>query len=150
MTIYALEMRSTENWNDVRYREYTTSERKAIRFKQLVPRIGFTDSGHGIVPTVKEVPGRNLQRVYLLTSHVRKAMASTTESDRKPKDKDVIRDLLAAARKALNFVENTESELGVTLDSGDALRAAIAKASPSPTAVTGGDSPPCPVSDGHP
>lgn len=36
-------------------------------------------------------------------------------------------DLLAAARSALNFIENTEGELGIKLDSGDALRAAIAK-----------------------
>ena len=37
-------------------------------------------------------------------------------------------ELLEAAQKALNYIANTESELGVTLDSGDALRAAIAKA----------------------
>lgn len=30
-----------------------------------------------------------------------------------------------AARKALNFIENTEGELGIQLDSGDALRAAL-------------------------
>ena len=34
--------------------------------------------------------------------------------------------LFAAARLALNYIENTESELGVKLTSGDALRAAIA------------------------
>ena len=37
-------------------------------------------------------------------------------------------ELLEAAQKALNYIANTESELGVTLDSGDALRAAVAKA----------------------
>lgn len=37
-------------------------------------------------------------------------------------------ELLAAAKRALNFIANTEGELGITLDSGDALRAAIAKA----------------------
>lgn len=37
-------------------------------------------------------------------------------------------ELLASAKKALNFIENTESEMGETLGSGDALRAAIAKA----------------------
>jgi len=40
-------------------------------------------------------------------------------------------DLLAAAEKALNFIANTERELGITLDSGDAIRAAIAKAKAS-------------------
>ena len=37
-------------------------------------------------------------------------------------------ELLEAAQKALNYIANTESELGVTLESGDALRAAVAKA----------------------
>jgi hypothetical protein len=37
-------------------------------------------------------------------------------------------DLLAAAKKALNFIENTENEFGATLQSGNVLRAAIAKA----------------------
>lgn len=38
-------------------------------------------------------------------------------------------ELFEAATKALNFIANTEGELGITLDSGDALRAAITKAS---------------------
>ncbi len=38
------------------------------------------------------------------------------------------RELLAAARRGLRFIENSESELGITLDGGDALRAAIASA----------------------
>lgn len=37
-------------------------------------------------------------------------------------------ELLAAARLGLRFIENSESELGITLDSGDALRSAIANA----------------------
>ncbi len=37
-------------------------------------------------------------------------------------------DLMDAAERALNYIANTESELGITLDSGDMLRAAIAKA----------------------
>jgi hypothetical protein len=37
-------------------------------------------------------------------------------------------ELLEAAQVALNYIENTESELGITLRSGDMLRAAIAKA----------------------
>lgn len=35
-------------------------------------------------------------------------------------------DLTDAATKALNYIENTESELGITLSCGDALRAALA------------------------
>lgn len=36
--------------------------------------------------------------------------------------------LLRAAERALNYIENTEGELGIALESGDMLRAAIAKA----------------------
>lgn len=41
--------------------------------------------------------------------------------------------LRAALEKALNYIENTESELGITLDCGDAARAALA--TPAPDAV---------------
>lgn len=37
-------------------------------------------------------------------------------------------ELLDAARKALNFIENTESELGIQSITGNALRTAIDKA----------------------
>jgi hypothetical protein len=36
--------------------------------------------------------------------------------------------LVEAGRRALNYLENTESELGMTIDSADALRAALAAA----------------------
>lgn len=35
-------------YDDVRHREYTTSAKKAALFEQI-PRIQFTDSGHGVV-----------------------------------------------------------------------------------------------------
>jgi argonaute-like protein implicated in RNA metabolism and viral defense len=69
MTTYCLEMRSTQNWQDVRYREYTTSSKKADLFKQ-VPKIKFTDSGHGIIPVVKEHSGRREPRNMMLQDHV--------------------------------------------------------------------------------
>ena len=37
-------------------------------------------------------------------------------------------ELMIAAERALNFIENTESEIGCSLESGDLLRAAIKKA----------------------
>lgn len=37
-------------------------------------------------------------------------------------------DMLAACEAALNYIANTEGEWGITLDSADKLRAAIAKA----------------------
>lgn len=70
MTTYVLEMRSTANWQDVRYREYTTSAKKAKLF-ETVPKIKFTDSGHGIVPHVKEHRGRREPRNMVLADHVR-------------------------------------------------------------------------------
>lgn len=74
MPTYVLEMRSTADWQDVRYREYTTSVRKAERFKS-VPRIQFTDSGHGIVPVVNEHHGRRAPTIGYLFDHVAKALA---------------------------------------------------------------------------
>lgn len=73
MTTYCLEMRSTADWQDVRYREYTTSKRKAELFKK-VPKIAFTDSGHHIIPHVKEHAGRKLPRNMILCDHVQDAI----------------------------------------------------------------------------
>lgn len=67
MTIFCLELRSTQNWDDVRYRAYTGSVSKADRFRS-VPRINFTDSGHGIVPVVSE--GRQGRLISVLADHV--------------------------------------------------------------------------------
>lgn len=74
MSVYCLEMRSTADWQDVRYREYTTSARKAEAFKR-VPRIQFTDSGHGIVPFVREHKGRREPCIRVLADHVREALS---------------------------------------------------------------------------
>lgn len=75
MTTYCLEMRSTADWQDCRYREYTTSARKAELFKS-VPKIQFTDSGHGIVPHVREHSGRREPRNMILQDHVVDAIKS--------------------------------------------------------------------------
>ncbi len=69
MPVYCLEMRSTANWDDVRYREYTTSIRKAEAFK-TVPKINFTDSGHGIVPAVRDHKGRREKPINALREYV--------------------------------------------------------------------------------
>lgn len=55
MTVYCLEARNTQNWQDVRYRAYTTSAKRAAAFERI-PKINFTDSGHGIVFTQHEHP----------------------------------------------------------------------------------------------
>lgn len=84
MTVYCLEMRNTQDWSDVRYREYTSSKDRAERFK-LVPKIKFTDSGHGVVPSVREHKGRrelanNCLRGYV-REHMDEAMNKTIELD---------------------------------------------------------------------
>jgi hypothetical protein len=48
MPVYELIGYGTETRDDIRHREYTTSAAKADLFEKI-PRIDFTDSGHGIV-----------------------------------------------------------------------------------------------------
>jgi hypothetical protein len=69
-----MEMRSTADWKDVRYRAYTQSVAKAEAFKR-VPKIQFTDSGHGVVPVVREMERgqRREPRVTMCEAHVRAA-----------------------------------------------------------------------------
>jgi len=83
MTTFVLEMRSTANWDDVRYREYTTSARKADLFK-AVPKIAFTDSGHHIIPVVKEHRGKRLPINRMLADHVIDAITAMGRQPRPP------------------------------------------------------------------
>jgi len=59
MTTWLLEAYGTDSRysDDVRFRAYTTSRKKAEAFK-AIPRIQFTDSGHGIVFWAEELPPR--------------------------------------------------------------------------------------------
>jgi hypothetical protein len=91
-------MRSTANWDDIRYREYTTSKRKAELFKK-VPRIRFTDSGHHIIPVVNEHHGRRQPRNMLLQDHVVDAIVALSKANTRPP----ITKILEAALKP--FVE---------------------------------------------
>lgn len=73
MPTYCLEMISTQNWNDVRYRDYTTSVRKAEAFEKI-PKIKFTDSSHGVIAVITLVGSgkKRKDRIYTLTDYVRK------------------------------------------------------------------------------
>lgn len=76
MTTWLLEGYSTDGRSDdVRYRDYTTSQKKADAFRR-VPKIRFTDSGHGIVFSARELrPGeRRLPKVRILADHVQEHM----------------------------------------------------------------------------
>jgi hypothetical protein len=124
MTTFCLELRSTANWSDVRYREYTTSSRKASLFK-LVPRINFTDSGHGIVPVVREHSGRKEPRNMLLADHVRDSIVAMN----KPAPRKAVQavnsfDLLVAALEKIACRHVTEQPLWWQEEARRALAAA--------------------------
>ena len=59
---------------DVRYRTYTASPKIADKFEKI-PKIQFTDSGHGIVFNSREHTGTRKPNVYTVKKHVDKFMA---------------------------------------------------------------------------
>lgn len=75
--MYKLEIRNTQSWDDCRYRAYTTSKKKADTFMEKVTKIRFTDSGHGLVPTVSECRGRSDPAIYILSDHVETCLRSS-------------------------------------------------------------------------
>lgn len=70
--LYELEAYSTANYLDVRYRAYTTSKKKAEAFEKI-PKIQFTDSGHGIIFTALEVKRRR-EEVRTLSEYVNNSL----------------------------------------------------------------------------
>ena len=83
MATYRLEAFSTDQRSDdVRYRAYTTSKTKADRFG-FIPKIRFSDSGHGIVFSSSEVrPGeRRLPTILTLSRHVERCLAGLPEDE---------------------------------------------------------------------
>jgi hypothetical protein len=59
--------------DDVRYRQYTRSKKKAERFAQI-PKIQFTDSGHGIVFVAREHSGKRKPTIRQVADWVRQHM----------------------------------------------------------------------------
>lgn len=88
MTWFALEVYDTEQ-RDVRCRRYTRSAKKAAAWERI-PRIDFTDSGHGLVFTNRRTPtGPNKQRPTLSPHayhqhEVRQALKERLEDGRDP------------------------------------------------------------------
>jgi len=76
MAIYVLEAYNTDSRyrTDIRYREYTASKRRADLFNKI-PKIQFSDSGHGIVFSATEHRGRREPRKTELSSYVMEQMA---------------------------------------------------------------------------
>jgi len=60
---------------DIRYREYTNSKKKAELFNKI-PKIQFTDSGHGIVFATREMKPRERRdkTITILWRYVRENM----------------------------------------------------------------------------
>ena len=77
--IWELEGFNTDQrYDDIRYREYTASERKANLFR-LIPKIQFTDSGHGIVFSSRPHPTGKKRKPVIngfidINKYVRKQM----------------------------------------------------------------------------
>ena len=76
MTVYVLEAYNTDSRypNDVRWREYTTSKKRAELFNKI-PKIQFSDSGHGIVFSAREHQGRRKERRHEMVDYVCEQMA---------------------------------------------------------------------------
>jgi hypothetical protein len=82
--------------DDVRWREYTTSAKRADEFGQI-RKIQFSDSGHGIVFEARELPpgARRKPVVHGVTSHVPGELVRIKREMKLPQE---VRDLLYWAR----------------------------------------------------
>jgi len=78
---YELEAYNTDcrYQDDVRYRAYTTSKQKAEAFNKI-PKIQFTDSGHGIVFCSRELRGKRKSTIYVLSNYVAKYLTPRKEN----------------------------------------------------------------------
>lgn len=83
MTVWLLEAYGTDRRysDDVRYRAYTTSARKAELFDRI-PRIQFTDSGHGIVFRSAPHHGRRQPLRHGLADYVREQMDALKQAEK--------------------------------------------------------------------
>lgn len=60
--------------DDVRWREYTRNKKLAEMFRKI-PKIQFSDSGHGIVFCVRECTNRSGKPVHILREYVTEQLA---------------------------------------------------------------------------
>jgi hypothetical protein len=60
---------------DIRYRDYTSSRKKAEAFSKI-PRIQFTDSGHGIEFISNIHIGTRKPKIFILKDYVQKNLAT--------------------------------------------------------------------------
>ena len=71
--IYELIAVNTESNTATPSGNYTTSKRKADLFEKL-PKIQFTDSGHGIVFMANKLVGKKEKRIHILRDYVNHRM----------------------------------------------------------------------------
>lgn len=82
--IYELLAFGTDSrWDDVRYREYTSSKRRAERFAKI-ERIQFTDNGHGVVFVVNEHRGKRGREIRTVSDHVFREEARIRKEEKWP------------------------------------------------------------------
>lgn len=76
MSVWVLEAYGTDSryGDDVRYRAYTTSAKRAEEFAKI-PRIQFTDSGHGIVFVARPHSGKRLPVRRALSDYIGEQLA---------------------------------------------------------------------------
>lgn len=94
--------------NDIRWREYTGSKRRADQFAKI-PKLCFTDSGHGIVFMSSKHRGAKLKEIREVTDYVAKKLRRVQAIEKQEKQ---IERQKAIWRKAAEAVE----ALGVELD----------------------------------
>lgn len=84
--LYELKGYGTDSryYPDIRYREYTTSRKRAEMFSKI-PKIPFSDSGHGIVFCSNLHIGNRKPVVSALRDYVFKEMHKIMESEKKDK-----------------------------------------------------------------
>jgi hypothetical protein len=87
MTVYVLEAYNTDSRypDDVRWREYTNSKKRAELFNKI-PKIQFSDSGHGVVFWAREHKGKRKETRHELHSYINEQMLKLNPpKDAKPK-----------------------------------------------------------------
>jgi hypothetical protein len=77
MTYELIAFATTDPLGDIRYRVYTTNVRKAAAFSKI-PRIQFSDSGHGIVFEFRVLKFNERRKpvIRLIESYVRSELAN--------------------------------------------------------------------------
>ena len=106
MTIYLLEAYNTDSRysQDIRYREYTASKKRAELFNKI-PKIQFSDSGHGICFSAIEHRGHRLPPRNELYRYVYEQMAKLTPPKvKKPNKQALINELCEAAKEARDYL----------------------------------------------